>query len=232
MKKKFIIIFIWLIVISMLVNILYYLIMENGINILMPQIAFKFKYYFREVIDITVDYKNLEENNVISKDNISIKLSNINYQQDIGELNIKLESYTNSNDVLDGIGGILRVYDEKKIFFNGPVGALLKDMKNTKYLLYTEDIYGNVEAEEISNKKLFGKLDYSNLNTDYFDRFDINNSDDNSIATNLTLDLGKGYKIPDKLYISVINFVYKSVDEFMYRKAIEPLGELKFIVEF
>ena len=121
MKKKFVFILIWLIVITILTNIFYYLIMEDGINILLPQLAFKFKYYFREVIDITVDYKNLEENNVISKDNVSIKLSDINYQQDSGELNIKIEFYTNNDgDVLEYTSGVARVYDDKKIFSNTP----------------------------------------------------------------------------------------------------------------
>lgn len=121
MKKKFIIIFIWLIVITILINIFYYLIMENGINILSHQLAFKLKYYFRKVIEVEVDYNDLERNNVISKDNISVKLSNIDYKQDTGKLNVKLEFYTNNDgDVLEYTSGVARVYDDKKIFSNTP----------------------------------------------------------------------------------------------------------------
>lgn len=229
MKKKFIIIFIWLIVITILINIFYYLIMENGINILSYQLAFKLKYYFRKVIEVEVDYNDLERNNVISKDNISVKLSNIDYKQDTGKLNVNLEFYTNNDgDVLEYTGGIARVYDDKKIFFNGPVGSLLDDMENMKYLLFSEDIYGNVEE---GYKKLFGKLDYSNLN-DTFESCIINTIEEDPITAELNLNLGEKYKIPDKLYISIIDLMYKSVDEFAVCKAIEPLGELKFIVNF
>lgn len=229
MKKKFIIIFIWLIVITILINIFYYLIMENGINILSHQLAFKLKYYFRKVIEVEVDYNDLERNNVISKDNISVKLSNIDYKQDTGKLNVKLEFYTNNDgDVLEYTGGVARVYDDKKIFSNGPVGTFFADMENIKYLLFSEDIYGNAED---NYKKLFGKLDYSNLN-DTSESCTINTSEEGPITEELNLNLGEGYKISDKLYISIIDLLYKSVDEFEYHKAIEPLGELKFTVNF
>ncbi len=116
----------------------------------------------------------------------------------------------------------------KRYFLILLVGVMFADSKNMKYLLFSEDMYGKIE--EGNYKKLFGKLDYSNLNTDRF--FIIHDLDSNPIVAKVLLNLGEGYKISDKLYISIFDFVYKSADEFEEQKLSEPLGELKFIVEF
>lgn len=230
MKKKIFAILIWLIIINILINIFYYLIMENGINILMPQLAFKLKYYFREVVEAEVDYNDLEKCNVVSKNNASIKLSNINYQKDSGELQLKFEFYTNNDYILENIGGVLRVYDDQKIFSHNCIGGGFGDWENIQYLLISEDMYRNVDFSNEYNKQLYGELDDSNLNIDRL--FSINSLEDYPIIGELSLNLGKGYEISDNLYIDFLDFQYKSVDEFVWRKAIEPLGELKFIVNF
>ncbi len=229
MKKKFIIILIWLVIINILINICYYLIIEDGINIIIPELAFKFRYHFRERVSISLDYDNYEKNNVISKENASIKLSNIKYEKESGKLNLKLEFFENNDYALDQIGGVIRIYDDKKIFFHGSFGGSFDDWKNMEYLLFNRDLYGEVNYTDTYNQKLYGKLDDSNLNLDKL----LNNVFENdTINTELSLDLGKDYEINNNLYIDILDYQYKSVDEFVYNKPMEPLGEFKFIINF
>lgn len=232
MKKKIFAILIWLIIINILINIFYYLIMENGINIIIPQLAFKLKYYFREVAEVTVDYNDLDKNNVVSKNNISIKLSSINYEQASGELNLKFEFYTNNDNILENIGSVLRIYDNKKIFYHGYGGTTIWDSDTATNLLLGKNMYGEFDESNFYNKKLFGELDDTNFNSGLGTTITGLDNDDEPVIEEVTLNLGKGYEISDNLYIDFLDFQYKSVDEFVWRKAIEPLGELKFIVNF
>ncbi len=232
MKKKFLVLLIWIIIINILINIFYYLIMENGINILIPQLAFKIKYYFREVIEVAVDYNDLNKNNVVSKNNIAIRLSSINYEQTSGELNLKFEFYTNNDDILENIGSVLRIYDNKKIFYHGYGGATIWDSDTAMNLLLGKNMYGKFDESNLYNKKLFGELDDTNFNFGFCTTITGLDNDDEPVTEEVTLNLGKKYEISDNLYIDFLDFQYKSVDEFIWRKAIEPFGEFKFIVNF
>lgn len=231
MKKKAFIILIWFIVINILINVCYYFIFENGFNIIMPQIAFKTRYFFRKTVDVTVDYKEFEKNNVVSKDNISIKLCNINYEKNSGELKLEFEFDTNNDYPLDYIGGVQRIYDDKKIFYHTLFGTSFYDTGNIKYLLYSENMYGVVDGSNRYNKKIYGELDDSNFNDEPGITYD-NMNDDEPIYEELTLNLGKDYDITGQLYIDFIDVQYKTVDEFEYHKAFEPLGVLRFIINF
>lgn len=231
MKNKFIIILIWFAIINILINICYYLIIEDGINIIIPELAFKFRYHFRERVSISLDYDNYEKNNVISKENASIKLSNIKYEKESGKLNLKFELYEKNDYILDRIGGVIRIYDDKKIFFHGSFGGSFDDWKNMEYLLFDKDLYGEVNYTDTYNQKLYGKLDDSNLNLDKYIMFN-NIGTYETINAELSLDLGKDYEINNNLYIDILDYQYKSVDEFVHNKPMEPLGEFKFIINF
>lgn len=230
MKKKFIIIFAWIIVINILINVFYYLIIENGFEIITRQFAFRKRYYFREIVNVNLDYNNYENNNIFSKDNMFIELSNIDYEKWSGKLKTKFTFYMNNDDVLDTVGGILRIYDDKKIFYHGYLGGYW-DSNNMEYLMFDENIYGEVNLEDLYNKKLYGELDDTNLNLDEFIIFN-NVYNNEPIEAELSLNLGKEYEISEKLYIDIIDFQYKSVDEFLPKKIFNPLGEIKFIVNF
>lgn len=93
-------------------------------------------------------------------------------------------------------------------------------------------MYGEFDESNFYNKKLFGELDDTNFNSGLGTTITGLDNDDEPVIEEVTLNLGKGYEISDNLYIDFLDFQYKSVDEFVWRKAIEPLGELKFIVNF
>lgn len=228
MKKKFVIILIWLIILNILINICYYLVNEDGIHIILQKVSFKVRYFFRETIEQEINYSNYIKNNVISKNNLCIKLSNINYKESSGELKLGFNFYTDDNQTLEYFGSVIRIYDDSKIFYHNLLGSTVF-FDNTNYLLYNTNLYGEINPSDLYNKKLYGQLDDINLNKDTI--IETVNSDKNILAETV-LYLGKNYKIHDKLYIDFIDLQYKSVDKFIAHRPIEPLGEFKFIVNF
>lgn len=228
MKKKFIIVFIWFIILNILINVCYYLITENGIDVILPKISFEIRYFFREVIEKNIKYNNFSEDNTISKNNFSVNLSNIEYEQSSGELKLKFNFYTDDKQTLEYFGSILRIYDDNKIFYHNSLGSLAFS-DNYKYLLYDTNVYDEIDSFDLYNKKLYGKLDDTNLNKETL--IQTVNMETN-IYAETTLYLGENYKIPNKLYIDFIDLQYKSVDRFIAHRVIEPLGEFRFIITF
>ncbi len=214
-KKKFILIFIWLLLLIIIINLLYGFIYGNDIELLKEELKFNFKYYTRKTVQSTIDYeKDSALNTIISKNNISIKLNKLNYDKVTGKLNLDFEFYTNDNQVLDkNIGSIVRIYDSKNIFYNSFIGEAVTE-----------------NTQRLSNKKVNKKLDGSKLNKNKFEVYDSENR--NSKKVNIELQLGENYEILNKLNIELLDFTYKTVDEFLYHRVIEPMGEFKFVINF
>lgn len=231
MKKKLAITLIWLAIITILVNVCYYLILEGGIGIVKNKLDFSIKYHFREIIETNIEYNDYNENNIISKNNLSVKLSNISYEKNSGDLKIKFEVCTNDDQILEGVGSVIRIYDENKLFYHSMSGNLYMTDNIDDYLLYNTNVYDEIKITENYNVNIYGELDDTNFNLDKL--CEITTSEDDKFKIiELSINLGENYQISDKLFIDFLDMQYKTVDEFTAHRLIEPLGELKFIIEF
>lgn len=232
MKKKFIIVFVWIIILNILINVCYYLIREKGIDIVLPKVSFQIRYFFREKIEKNLDYSNFAEDSIISKNNFSVNLSNIQYNQSSGELKLKFNFYTNDNQTLEKCGSILRIYDDNKIFYHALYGNL-SFSDNEKYLLYDINAYDETNYSDLYNQKLYGELDDTNFNKESVINpiIKVSNAGANIDAEG-TLYLGENYKIANRLYIDFLDLQYQALDRFIAHRVIEPLGEIKYIINF
>lgn len=214
-KKKFILIIIWLLLLGIIINILYGFIYENDAELLKEELKFNFRYYTRTVVQASLNYEEEKQPSaVVSKNNISIKLNDISYDKITGKLKLDFEFYTNDNQIFcKNIGAIARIYDSKNIFYNSLIGNAVTENK-----------------EQLLNKSVNKKLDDSKINNSDFEIFDSENG--NSKKVEIDLELGENYEISENLNIEFLDFTYKIVDEFLYHRAIEPMGEFKFVVNF
>lgn len=214
-KKKFILIIIWLLLLGIIINILYGFIYENDAELLKEELKFNFRYYTRTVVQASLNYEEEKQPSaVVSKNNISIKLNDISYDKITGKLKLDFEFYTNDNQIFGkNIGAIARIYDSKNIFYNSLIGNAVTENK-----------------EQLLNKSVNKKLDDSKINNSNFEIFDSENR--NSKKVEIDLELSENYEISENLNIEFLDFTYKIVDEFLYHRAIEPMGEFKFVVNF
>lgn len=214
-KKKFILIIIWLLLLGIIINVLYGFIYENDAELLKEELKFNFRYYTRTVVQASLNYEEEKQPSaVVSKNNISIKLNDINYDKITGKLKLDFEFYTNDNQIFGkNIGAIARIYDSKNIFYNSLIGNAVTENK-----------------EQLLNKSVNKKLDDSKINNSNFEIFDSENR--NSKKVEIDLELSENYEISENLNIEFLDFTYKIVDEFLYHRAIEPMGEFKFVVNF
>lgn len=218
--KKFIIVVLWLLFLGLIINLLYDFFRGDNVNNLYDKLYFRAKYYSREIIETTINYNDTSKNNIISKNNISIKLSNISYEKENGLLNANFEIYTNDNSYLEKLRFMLCAHDDKSMFYNKSVGDMLF-VGNTDYLLYNKDLYS-----KLSNKK------YDIIKLDVDSQFRINNTENtNCKSVELKFNLGKNEIIQDKFYIEFLDLIYRQLNQ-VSNKIFDPLGEFKFIIEF
>lgn len=219
MKKKIIFISIWLIIIFILINVLYGFFYEDDISSIFDKIAFKKNYYSREILECNVDNNN-EEENIISKNNMSVELVSINYEQESGMLNAEFDFYTDDEIRLEKMRAMLRVHDDKNIFYNKSVGNMLY-LGGTDYILYNRKLYS-----KLSNKN----FDISKMDEEKEFNFSVRPGK-NGKKLKLEFNLGENYKISDSLYIEFLDLIYKPNFD-TSQKPIYPLGEFKFIINF
>lgn len=214
-KKKFILIFIWLLLLVLIINVLYGFVYENDAEILKEELKFNFRYYTRTIVQTSLNYEDSNNlNGMVSKNNISIKLNNINYDKITGKLKLDFDFSTNDNQIFsENIGTILKIYDSKKIFYNSLLGNMVTE-----------------NQERLLSKNMNKKLYDSNLNNVNFEVLDLENGSSKEVE--IDLELGENYEISDKLNIEFWDFSYKTADEFLYHRAIEPMGEFKFVINF
>lgn len=218
LKKKFIFICIALLIFFVLINILYDFFYGDDIDNLYDKLYFRFRYYSREILETTINYNDSNTNNVLSKDNISIKLSSIDYEKSSGLLKANFEIYTKDESFLDKLHFMLRIHNNTELFYNSSVGDMLF-VGNTDYLLYNKNLYPKLSAK---------KFDISKL--DEATRVDIvNTSNTNCKSIELNFNLGENYEIQDKLYIEFLDLIYKPLYKISH-KVFDPLGEFRFII--
>lgn len=220
--KKFLIIILWITILNILISIFYGLFFTNDFQELKDEILFRTNYYSREIVSTTLDYSNIEDNinNVLSKENISIKITSISYYQSSGKLKLNLEFYTNDGQDLEQIMCMLRVCDNENIFYNDMLGVA-ESVDKIDYLVYTKKLYNNFDIKNLTtmkvDKKITGNIYYSNV--------------ENYKNVELDLDLEDNYEISNELNIKILDLIYTPAGDFSY-KPIEPLGEFKFTIKF
>ena len=222
MKKKFIILGILAVVILICINLLYGFFYEDNIENIMDKILFRTKYHSREIIDKHLKYNNIkdEEEYILSKNNISIKLLDINYEESSGNLKALFEIYTTDDKTLNKIHFIPKINDNNNILYNKQVGVKLY-VDNLDYLLYNNNLYNKLSTKSFSTNKL--------------------DNDDNSIITTqkdsktknieITLNLGENYKIQEYLSFEFLNIIYKPELDNSY-KVFNSYGSFRFIIDF
>lgn len=218
-KKKFIILSILTIVILVCINLFYGFFYEDNIKNVVDKIIFRTKYYSREIIDKQVLYGDFENNNMITKKNISMQLSNINYDQTNGKLDVNFKVSTNNNQSLDKICFLLKVNDNKNVFYNKRVGEKLF-VNNLDYLLYNNDLYYKLSTKD---------LDTSKLENDGLISTPQQNKNSKNIE--ITLYLGENYEVSDNLYIEFLNLIYKPELDNSY-KIFNSYGSFRYIINF
>lgn len=219
MKKKFIILGILTILILICINLLYGFFYEDNIKNVVDKFIFRNKYYSREIMDKQMLYGDFENNNILTKNNISIQLSNISYDQPSGKLNAIFEVSANDNQSLDKICFLLKVNDNKNIFYNKRVGEKLF-VDNLDYLLYNNDLYY--------------KLSTKNLDTSSLEKqnpIGTSQKDDQTKNVEMTLYLGENYEISDDLYIEFLNLIYKPTSSNSH-KVFDGYGSFRFVINF
>lgn len=218
LKKKFVFIIIGLLMCFILINILYDFFYGDDIDNLYDKLYFRFRYYSREIIETTINSNDDSANNVLFQNNISVKLSSIDYDKTSGLLNANFDIYTNNEESLDKLRFMLCIHDDKSIFYNSSVGDMIF-VGNTDYLLYNKNLYSKLSAK---------KLDVSKLDEDT--QFNIVSTPNTSYKSiELNLNLGKNYEIQDKLYIEFLDLIYKTPNNTSH-KIFDPLGEFKFVI--
>lgn len=220
MGKKFIAIGIFFLILFIFVNIFYGFFYEDNIDSLLDKITFRIKYYSREILEYSLDYNKNEMHSIISKDNISIELSNINYEQSSGKLTADFNFYTNDEKNLEKLRFMLRIHDNKNIYYNKSVGDNLF-VGNTDYLLYNKNLYFKLSTKG---------LDTSKLDEDTSFKFS-NLENGKCKALSVVLDLDENYKISDNLYIEFLDLIYKPKYDNSY-KVFNYLGEFRYKISF
>lgn len=139
--KKLLIVIIWFSLLSLFIMLFYTDIMSDFENTL----SFKHKYIRKAVVEEKFAYNNTSENNIISKNNFSINLSNMTYEKEHGNLKLGFEFYTEDKQILNDLTYLMIIFDDQKLFY-------IDEMKMTKY---------------IENESPYKKLDRSRVDTDY-----------------------------------------------------------------
>ncbi len=220
MGKKFIIICIFFFVFFILVNIFYGFFYEDNIDSLQDKITFRIKYYSREILEHSFNNNENELPAITSKDNISIELSNINYEQESGKMTINFKFYTNDEKNLEKLRFMLRIHDNKNIYYNKSVGDNLF-VGNTDYLLYNKNLYSKLSTKGLDTSKL-----------DEDTSFKFSNLENGKYKTlSLTFNFGENYKISDNLYIEFLDLIYKPECDNSY-KLFNYLGEFRYKISF
>lgn len=219
MKKKFIVLGILAIIILICINLLYGFFYEDNIKNVVDKFIFRNKYYSREIMDKQVLYGNFESDNQLTKNNISIQLSDISYDQPSGKLDAIFEVSANDNQALDKICFLLKVNDNKNIFYNKRVGEKLF-VDNLDYLLYNNDLYYKLSTKD---------LDTSSLEKQ--NPIGTSPKDTNSKTIEMTLYLGENYEISDNLYIEFLNLIYKPTSSNSH-KVFDGYGSFRFVITF
>lgn len=226
-KKKFIIVVAYVLVLVVIINILhlffynkiaYY---KDQLKLIPEKISFRKEYHSREIMKMTLNYDNYSQNeNVISTENISIKLKDINYDKPSGILKANFDFYMTDGQCLEDVRFKLKSTDKEYLFYDNQVGDITY-MDNFDYLFY--------------NQRYFFKVANKNLNQSKLNRreeFEIADSEDGMYKTfQMELKLGENYEIKERLDIDFLNVLYRPLGDFLY-KSIEPIGEFKFVVNF
>lgn len=224
-KKKIIIALVYVLILCIIINILHVLFYKEYMGLLQycksfsDEINLKTEYYSRKIIKSTLDYSNYsQEKNVMSTDQISINLSNINYDQNSGILKMKFIFYMNDGQCLESVRFKLKIYDKKYLFYENQIGSIYY-MDNLDYLFYNEDLYNKIANKKLDTSKLNQNSKCNKFKEDIYQILEVE------------LNVGQNYKIQDSLHIEFLNLIYNPLGDFYY-KAIEPLGEIKYIINF
>lgn len=220
MKKKFIILGILAIIILICINLLYGFFYEDNIKNIMDKILFRTKYHSREIIDKQVLYGNFEKDSMITKNNISLKLSSINYEETSGILNADFELSSTEPNFLEEICYIMKINDKQNIFYNKRVGEKLY-VDNLDYLLFNHDLYN-----KLSSKNL--KTDKSENTTNLITLSKLNN---NTTNIKILLYLEKNYKVQESLSFEFFDLIYKPESNNSH-KVFDSFGSFRFIINF
>lgn len=226
-KKKVIFAIIYVLILIIVINILHIFFyrqiafFKEQLKQVPEKISFRKEYYSRKILETTLDYDNYSQNeNILSTEDISIKLRDINYDKPSGVLKANFDFYMNDGQCLDDVRFKLKSTDKEYLFYDNQVGDIAY-MDNFDYLFYDQH-----EFYKVANKH----LNQSKINRTK--EFEIATSDDGMNKTfQLEFNLGKNYEIKEKINISFFNVIYRPLGDFLY-KAIEPLGEFKFIINF
>jgi len=220
LRKKFIIISILFFCFFILINIFYGFFYDDNIDNLLDKLSFRINYYSREILEQCLDYNKTKLPTIISKDDMSIELSNINYEQSSKKLSIDFNFYTNDERNLEKLRFMLRVHDGKKIYYNKSVGDNLF-VGNTDYLLYNKNLYFKLSTKGLDSSKL-------DENTS-FNLSDLENGKYKTLS--LIFNLGENCNTLDNLYIEFLDLIYKPEYDNCY-KIFNYLGELKYKISF
>lgn len=212
MKKKVIILSILFIVFFILINIFYDFFYGDNASLL-DKILFRKKYYSREIVECNVDYNNPE--GTISKNNITVKLVSLKYEEESGELEAEFDFNVEDGTELYEICAMLRIHDGQNIFYNSCVGRKMF-LGETDYTLYNKNLYQKISTKgfEVS-KQNEPKEEETPLGR----------------KGKLNFNLEKNYKISDKLYIEFLDVIVQ-MEPIDYYKPMYPLGEYRFIINF
>lgn len=215
MRKKIVIIGILFIVFFVLVNIFYGFFYEDNVGNLLDKITFRIKYYSREILKYNLDY-NKNKNAIISKDNLSVELYDTNYDSSSGQLTINFKFYLNNEKNLERLRFMLRVHDDKKIYYNNSVGDQLF-VGNTDYLLYNKNLYSKLSTKGFDTSKLneettfrFSSLEHGKYKT-----------------LSLTFNLGENNEISNNFYVEFLDIIYTPKYDNSY-KVFDYLGEFRY----
>lgn len=220
MKKKFIVIGIFFFIFFVFVNIFYGFFWEDNIDNLLDKIYFRIKYNSREILETSLKYNKNKLPIIISKDNISVELYNINYEQSSGQMITNFKIYSNDGQTLEKLRFMLRVHDNKNVYYNKSVGDNLF-VGNTDYLLYNKNLYYKLSTKG---------LDTGKLNDDT--TFKLSNSEKSNCKNlSLSFNLDKNYKISDSVYIEFLDLIYKLEQNNSY-KIFNYLGEFRYKISF
>lgn len=214
MKKKVIILSILFIVFFILINIFYDFFYGDNASLL-DKILFRKKYYSREIVECNVDYNNPE--GTISKNNITVKLVSLKYEEGSGELEAEFDFNVEDGTRLRELRAMLRVHDNQEIFYNSSIGDMLF-LGETDYVLYNSNLYSRLST------KNFGIAKQNTTDFNFSTMYDKKN-------LKLNLKLGKNYEVLGNLYIEFLDVIYMTDSYYCY-KPMYPLGEYKFIINF
>ena len=220
MKKKFIILWIFSIILFILVNIFYGFFYEDNIEKIVDKILFRTKYYSREILEESVEYSNTQNDNKLTKNNISIRLENIKYEETSGILKANFELSSIEPNYLNEISYIMKIDDKKNIFYNERVGEKLY-VDNLDYLLFNHDLYDKLSTKKLNTDRLEIKENLINLSK----------TNDNTTNIEILLNLEKHYKIQNCLSFEFLNLIYKPKSYNSY-KVFNGFGSFKFVINF